>query len=321
MQKINYISILRNSWHLTWHNKYLWWFGLILAIGSGGFNFNFPFNTEDKKFDNEKFAQAADAFFSHYWQWIVAGAILLFVLVIVLAVLKIISRAGLIKSVSKIVSGETTSFKKGFIEGKKYFWKLFLLGLLVFFFMFGIALILFTPVVFLIFLKSYIWAAILGVLAVFLVIILGIIISFIKEYAQLYLILANLNIKNSLENGYLVFRKNILPSIIFSLFLMAISMIVGLAILFSFIIVAAVFVMLGLVFYLLLKWAGVIIAAIPGILIIIAVGLAVQSIFAVFRQTAWILFFREIAAVKTEETVEEKETVKTAEKVLEGGEA
>ena len=102
---------------------------------------------------------------------------------------------------------------------------------------------------------------------------------------------------------------------------MAIGMIVGLAILFSVIVIAAVFFMFGLAAYLLLKWVGAVIIAIPGILIIIAVGLAVQSVFAVFRQTAWILFFQKISAVKSEEIAEEKETVKVSGKVLDAGEA
>ncbi|MFH0969387.1 MAG: hypothetical protein V1804_02670 [Patescibacteria group bacterium] len=321
MPKIDYINILKNSWHLTWHNRFLWWFGLILVIGGGGFNLNFPLSTNNEKIDNEKFIQAASAFLDRYWQWIAAGAILLFILIIIIAVLKIISRAGLIKSISEIILGKTATFKKGFNEGKKYFWKLFFLGLMIFLFIMGIILALLTPVIFLVYLKSYIWAAILGVFAVLLIIVLGIIISFIKEYSRLYLVLSNLNVKNSLENGYLVFRKNILPSVIFSLLLVAIGMIVGLAILFSVIIIAAVFFIFGLAAYLLLKWVGVVMVAIPGILAIIAVGLAVQSIFAVFRQTAWILFFQEIAAIKSEETVKEKETIKVSEKVLDAGEA
>ncbi len=318
---INYLNILKHAWHLTWHNRFLWWFGFILALGSGGFNFNFPLNTDNEKFDDDKFVQAANIFFDRYWQWIIAAAILIFILIIILAVLKIISRAGLIKSASELISGAPANFKKGFNEGKKYFWKLFFLGLVIFFFIFGIILALFTPIIFLIYLKSYIWAAILGVLAVLLIIVLGIITAFIKEYARLYLVLANLNVKNSLENAYLLFRKNILPSIIFALLLIAVGMVVGLAILFSVIIIAMVFVMLGLASYLLLKWVGVAIVAVPGVLAIIAVGLAVQSVFLVFRQTAWILFFREIAAVKSEETVKEKETVKVSEKILDAGEA
>lgn len=321
MVKIDYLNILKNSWHLTWHNKYLWWFGFILALGSRGFNFNFPLNTNSERIDNDKFIQATSDFFSRYWQWIAVGAALLFTLIIVLAILKIISRAGLIKSVAAISLGESATFKKGFNEGKRYFWKLLFLGLIIFFFIFGIILALFTPVVFLIYLKSYIWAAILGVLAILLIIVLGIIVSFIKEYAQLYLVLANLNIKDSLENAYLLFRKNILPSVIFALILMAAGMVVGLAILFSFIIIAAVFVMIGLAFYLLLKWVGVAIVAVPGVLLLIAVGLFIQSVFETFRQTAWVLFFREIAAVKSEETAEEKEAVKVSEKVLDAGEA
>lgn len=319
MSKPDYINILKQSWKITWNSRFLWWFGFFLALGSGGFNF--PLSGKNKEVDEEKFFQTFRSFLDNYWELVTAGLAILLILTVAVIILKTISRGGLIKSVSEITKGKESNFKAGFSEGKKYFWKLFFLGLVIFFFIFGIMLALFTPVIFLIYLKSYIWAAFLGIFAVLLIIVLGIIVSFIKEYARLYLVLSNLNIRNSLENGYLLFRKNILPSIIFSLLLVAIGIIVGLAILFSVIIIAAVFFMLGLAFYLLLKWIGVVMVAIPGILAIITVGLAVQSIFAVFRQTAWILFFREIAAVKTEEAAEEKETVKAAGKVLEGGEA
>lgn len=321
MVKIDYINILKQSWDITWHNKYLWWFGFFLALGGGGFNFNFPLGGENKEVDGEKFFQTFRSFLDNYWELAAAGLAILLILTVAVIILKTISRGGLIKSVSEITRGKESNFKAGFSAGKKYFWKVFLTGLLIGFFILGIIVALLSPVIFLIYLKSYIWAALLGVTAVILIIILGILASFIREYAYIYLITSDLGIRSSLESAFQLFRKNIWRSILFSLILMAVGMIAGLLILFSIFLIALPFLMLGFMLYALLSKLGMIITVVLGSLVIIAAIMLLQSVFETFRQTSWILFFREIASVKTEEEVTEKESVKTAEKILDAGEA
>ncbi|MCX6765430.1 MAG: hypothetical protein NT136_00425 [Candidatus Moranbacteria bacterium] len=322
MKKINYLEILKKSWKITWSNRYLWWFGFFLALGKGGVNFNLPLNwnnQESKK--EEEFIRVFNDFMAGYWEWLLAGLLFMIVLMLVIVVLKIISRAGLIKGAAEIEKGKAFSFKEGFLQGKKYFWKIFLTGFLIAFFLIGIIITLFSPVAFLIYLKSYILAVILGFLAVLLIIALAILVSFIKEYAYIYLVLSNLSVRSSLENAYQLFRRNIWPSVIMMLIFIPIGLAIGIAAMLLLLTLVLVFLIIGLAAYLILAKIGVILTVILGSLVFLALVLLLQSIFETFRQVAWVLFFKEIASVKVEEEVTEKETVKTAEKVLDAGEA
>lgn len=323
MPKIDYLNILKQSWHITWHNKYLWWFGFFLALGSGGGNFNFgwPSGQQTKNQSEQQMLESFNAFLDKYWEYILIGIVAISVIIFILIILKIICRAGLIKSVQKIATGEETSFKKGFLEGKKYFWKLLFLGLIIGFFMLGAILVLATPVVFLIFLKSYIWAILLGILAVLIIITLVILAAFLKEYANLYLVLSGIGIRSSLESAFKLFKKNLGPSIIFSLILIATGIIFGIAVLFSIFVMALIFLAVGFLTYAVFAKMGAIVVAAFGGLTLLLIILFLQSVFETFRQTSWVLFFREIAAVKVEDKITEKEQVKVIGKVLEGGEA
>ena len=66
-----------------------------------------------------------------------------------------------------------------------------------------------------------------------------------------------------------------------------------------------IFLIPGLLAYFLMgKWM-IIVLAVLGFLILLAGILAINSIYAVFAQTIWILFFRQIALPKEEEKVVE----------------
>jgi len=316
MKKIDYLGILKKSWNITWHNKYLWWFGFFLALGSGGGSYNFPAGSENTEENGEKIIQAVSSFIETYWVLLLTGLLILIVLFLVVVVLKIISRAGLIKSVDKINKGETSSFKEGFSQGKKYFWKILFTGLLLSIFVMAVIAALASPVVLLVILKSYILAVIMGIMAVLIIIILAIIVAFIREYAYIYLVLSDIGIKPALENAYSLFRKNILPSIILALIFIPIGIVVGIGILMVLILLALIFVMIGLALYFILSKIGVVIAITLGVLVFLVVVLFIQSVFQTFRQAVWVLFFKEIASVEKEDIIKEAEIVKAEGKVL-----
>jgi hypothetical protein len=316
MKKINYLDILKNSWNLTWINKHLWWFGLFLALGSSGLSFNYPMRMDQSSANGDQLFKIAGQFVANHWNLIIAGTIIFAVIVLAVIILKVISRGGLIKSISEITTGKNVSFKNGFTVGRKYFWRVFTVGLVISLFFAGIAIALFTPVMFLLYLKSYFGAILIAIPAVLIAAVLGIFSYFIRQYAYIYLVVSNLGIGASLENALLVFNKNILVSIIFSLFLIAIGMVIGIVTAVSIVATGLVFFIVGLILNLLFAKIGIIITVITGSLVALLLMLAVQSIFEVFKQTAWLLFFREIAVIKKEETVTEAESIKAPEKVL-----
>ena len=79
----------------------------------------------------------------------------------------------------------------------------------------------------------------------------------------------------------------------------------GLAALAFVLAIVLIFLIPGLLAYFLMaKWI-IIVLSILGILILLAGILTINSIYAVFAQTIWILFFRQIALPKEEEKVVE----------------
>jgi hypothetical protein len=305
MKEINYLEIIKNSWRITWSNKYLWWFGLFLSLGgSGNFNFNFPQNDDWKKQAGNG-GEAVASFLSRHSELFIVIILIAIILGIALIVLKIISQAGLIKTLNKIETTKEKSFRKGFREGKKYFWKLLSIGLILGFLILALVFVLAVPVVFLFYLHAIIFGVLAALLAIAIFIPLVIIASFIGKYAGFYIILSDLGIGASIERGYQIFRKNIRTSIIMALFFIPISMALAFAIFFIILIIGLIFLAIGALLYLIFSKIGIAVAVISGIMVLLASIILLSSVYQVFYQTTWLLFFKEIASVKEEKKVAE----------------
>jgi hypothetical protein len=307
---IPYMDILKNSFRITWKNKFLWWFGFLISLGTfGSFNANFPTGGNSEEISDEEmiaFFQSVKNFFYQYLYWIILGIVLMTILWLVLYVLGKIARGALIKSVEEINNGKKSGFKKGFSEGKKYFWKILGLDLLLSFSLTIFLLIVITPSIILFIYKSYISGVLLLLLAILFFIALTILTSFLRNFGHIYIVLGKLNIWNAIEKSYDLFRKNLWSSILMSLVLMAVGL--GLSIIFIF----AIFIflilsfLLGLLFWTIAKTIGIIIfGTIATFILLIAIFIA-RSALEVFYQTNWILFFKEIAIQpKAEEAIAE----------------
>src|SRR5665647_3178857 len=97
--QINYGSLIKEAWQITWQNKYLWWFGLLVSLSGGGsFNFNFPSsgNREGESVFRNSFESKISEWFSLYREWIVLVVILVFLLMIVFLILNVWGRGALI---------------------------------------------------------------------------------------------------------------------------------------------------------------------------------------------------------------------------------
>jgi len=316
MQNIDYTGILKKSWQITWSNKYLWWFGFFLALGSFGGGPNWSGSSTKNTQSNDEISSKLGEFVANYWQWLILAAIFLFIIILLIAVLKLICQAGIIKSGNDLIKGQASSFKKGFLEGKKYFWKLFFLSFIVSFFMLGVVLALLSPVIFLALIKSYFWAIIFGIAALMMIVVLSIVASFVWMYAVYYITLSDLGIKNSLENSFQLFKNNFVPSIIFALIFFALGIIFNIALFLILIVLGLVFLALGFLMNAIMSKTGILIDAIVGGLVLSVVLFFSQAVFETFRQISWLLLFREIASGKSEEKVAVMKTYKPAEKVL-----
>jgi hypothetical protein len=302
MPNIDYLGIFKDSWHLTWKKKYLWWFGLLASFSSGVGNvFNYSGSDQDKK--------AVE--YLHQNVRLSLLIIFLFAAIfLALFILGIIGRGALIKSIDQETKNKSENFKSGFKEGKKYFWRLFLLSTVLFLLLLVSIIVLAVPVVFLFYQGAQFLGALLAVFAVLIFIPLVILVYFARIYGYLYIVLGKLSPFSALEAAYSLFSKNILSSIILALLFIPVTLAMGLAILSIVISTGLVFLIIGLLTYTALGQAGAITIISLAVLFFLAAVLFLQSIYETFAQTAWIKFFYIIASPKETEPVESEEPEK-----------
>jgi hypothetical protein len=308
MKKIKYFEILKDAWQVTWKNRYLWWFGFLTIFSGGG---TIYFNFGEK---NEKEFQKVVEFFSIHPNAAIAILVMAVAFCLLFLILGIIAEGALIKSVQKTLGGEKYNFKAGLKEGRKYFWKLFLIRLVAGFFIFAVAFLFAVPITFIFINKFYllgILAAVLGLLILIPVLFLA---CFTKKFGYFYAVMFDLSLGESLENGYKLILNNIWNSLLVAVIFVVIKILVFSLILLALLLLVVPVLIIGGIFFLILKMTGVILVAILVGLVLAVFFFAVGSVFKVFTETAWILFFKEIAKTEEKEIVAEKELeIKPAE--------
>jgi hypothetical protein len=291
-KEVPFLEIFKQAAVIVWQNRFLLWFGALVALGSPG-----SFNYSGRDSDFGKNGEMAKQFFETHWEIVFLVALFFLIVGIVLFLISVVGKAGLIKSIIKITQNKKTAFRQGWREGKKYLWKLFGLSLLFFAATLVILLVLGVPVAYLILIHSWISAALVGILAIAIFIPLLFILAITNIFAQFYIILSELKIWSAVEAGYNLLLKNIVNSLIFGLLLMALTMLSMFILIPVVIIALIIFVPAGILFHSLNAIAfGVFLFS--AILLFLALILFVSSIFQTYRITAWTLFFREIAKVE-----------------------
>jgi hypothetical protein len=322
MPQIEYIAILKKAWQIAWEKKYLWWFGFFVALlGTGGMNFSL---NDQEKTDLAKSQAGKDIvnFISTHHEAIMILLGIAMIIILLFVILGIIGRGALIKSIDSEIKGQSLNFKAGFGEGRRYAGRIFLLGLTLGLGIFFTLIILAIPVIFFFVNHSYILGALLGILAVFIFIPLMILTSFLRIFGQLYLILGDLGVFASFESAYNLFRKNIFSSVIMGLILWPVSLAAALAVISAAILIAIIFLAIGFLLSFFLGKIGIIIAAVPGVLSLLAVIFFTRAVWEAYAQTVWILFFFEIAKPKILEAAleveegKEKTSIPTIEPVI-----
>jgi len=293
-KELPFIEILKEAARIVWRNKFLLWFGVLLALGSPG-SFNIG-GSEDWGGKGD----AAKKFIETHWQIVVAAALFLFAVGIALFLVSLIGKAGLVRSVNLITQGKKTSFREGWRTGKKYLGNLFRLFLLFFFATVVIVLVLAVPVIFLAAKGSWAGALLVGLLAVAIFVPLVFVLALTNIFAEFYIILSGLKVWSAVESGYNLLLKNIGNSIVFSLLLLVVNLAAGIALLPVAGIALLILVPTGILFYYMSKIIfGIFLFF--AVLLFLLVILFVSSIFLTYKTTAWTLFFREIAKVEDEE--------------------
>jgi len=303
MPKVSYLEIFKDALKLAWGNKYLWWFGFFIALSEVLLSFEYSFEEED--YDPIKYQSLLDAYSLTSSAFILISLAVFSVITFILLAIDAFGRGALIHSLNETSENRPANFKLGSQAGRKNFWKILSISILIGTFNLLSLIILFAPVVFLFFTKSYIIGTLLGIIAAIIIIPLFFITAFLKIFGYLYVVAGKTSVWGSLENSYNLLLKNLKATFTILLLLLVLNMIL----LFSFLIIlipfVVIFLLIGGILFLFLEKIGIIITASVAGLLFFALILAIKSIYNVFIQTIWLLFFRSIAKPEAPEKIGE----------------
>lgn len=299
MKKVQYFEILKRAFLMVWENKFLWFFGLLIFLGS--FYVSFNFNSNGTAEQSDRIREIFSNYIQKYPKLFIGLVLTLVVLMIILFVLRVIATAAIIKSANNIAVYGQSKISAIFSEARKYFWQLALLEIIIGFAFAIVVVILIIPIIYLWILKATILAILSAIIATIILLTLIIIAQYLRKYAYFYIVLGNMKIKIALESAYILLIKNIWESLIMGLIGIGVGM-VAMMVIFVFILAIAIMCApFGFIIYLAFAKTGALVILILGIIIGCAAMLTLLSFLTAFMQSAWVLFFQEISLAKKEE--------------------
>jgi flagellar biosynthesis protein FliQ len=250
---IHYSNILSRAWNITWKYKILWFFGFLAMLGggggSGGFspqtsyqfsgtdNANPPRewrnvgNTANLPPEWRNFIDQISRIDINTWITVAVGIVCcLFLLGIALWLLSIVGRGGLIGGIVKADATGSVSFREAWGMGRRYFWRLLLVRLLAIVVGLVAAVVIILPGIFI----GILTCGLGFIPLICVVFIAGVVIRvwfLLMDYA---VVMENQGVGEAIGRAWTVLGEHIGPIIIFYIILFAISLGIGIVMLFLF---------------------------------------------------------------------------------------
>ncbi|KKS35296.1 MAG: putative membrane protein [Parcubacteria group bacterium GW2011_GWC2_42_12] len=305
-----YRNILKQSWRLTWRNKYLWVFGVFAAfLGNGGeleilFN-NLGGDPGQALFPSWQRIASTGVFSWHTYANIgnllkndtlnmiifLLMALLVLACLVFLVWLVIVSQAAIVSNTAAIIKQKNRTLRDGLDAGRLYFWPVLVLNIIIKAVVYILLAAISLPVIFS---PAGLSANLFYILALIIAVPVAIILSFIMKYAIAYVIIYKSKTGQALKQSWRLFKGNWLISLEMAVMLFFINLLVGLAVVLAILALAVPFLFLGLIFYYALaavgSWLIVALAFTSFLLIVVVVGAAL----AVFQIASWISLFMEL---------------------------
>jgi hypothetical protein len=203
-------EVLSRAWQIIWKHKVLWIFGILTGCASGGGTGN---PGSSLSYQEEQFPYEIERVINQIqdWQWVViiGTAILVILVLVVLAIfLGTIGRIGLIRGTQQADKGvEKLAFGELFRGSIPYFWRVFLLNLII-----GLALGLAFIVVILMVVFGGIFTLGIGLICLLPLLCLMIpvawVVGVIIEQSNVAIVVENLGIMDGLKRGWEVVKAN-----------------------------------------------------------------------------------------------------------------
>lgn len=345
-----YRRILSQAWKITWHHKYLWFFGLFAVLFTSGGEYeifvrifggdiNQPILpgmrrvAETGIFSQQGMEGISRVIKNDPLTLMKVGLVLLVILVlfIFLIWLSVISQTALVKNVSsllgkKIASSKTgavfskvasNNFSSSVLKASEKFWPIFGLNVVNKAVIYLAFILVSLPIILT---AGGIGAIIksLYVIAFIVFVPIALALSFIFKYAIAYVVIKGSKFVDSIKDGWQLFIKNWLVSLEMAFILFFINFIAGLLIILIVLSLIIPFLFLALVVYQLATTIGFWIIITIAFIALLAVIVLSGAILSTFQISSWTTLFIELInrggvskIVRIAEAVKEKITDKT----------
>lgn len=319
---MDYVAILKQALQITWRNKALWLFGILLAIfggsGGGGGNFaNWQTGPNDGTFSGPNGFDFPTLNPGIIVAIIIALMALFFVLMLVGIVVRSVSRASLIGMVGKIEDNISVGIKDGWRIGwSAKAWHIFgvnvVIGVPVFVLAMVSLIVVIAPLLLIVMDDSLMPIAIILAIIfllgwIFMMFVLGVIISPITEISWRYAVFGEDGVLSSIKQSLSLIRGAIKNVIIMLLVLFGVGIAWGIISFIIMVILLILGVLIGgipaLIGYMLTQESiAAVLAGVPVFLAILILPLLFASgLYLTFHSAVWTLFFRELEADKATE--------------------
>lgn len=307
-----YRTILKRAWDNAWQHKYLWFFGLFAALLGNGGELELIFRSFDEEARNtlfptwQRFAETGlftkaglsnIGNLAHTEPLSLFFVLTAFLIVVLLALfvlwLAIVSQIAIVHNTAKIKHDKEHDFKDGVMQGIKKFWPVFGLNIFIkaiaglLFFLIGIPIVLGMV-------KTSAMINLSYVLMFIVFIPISLVLSFVFKYAIVYTVVKGQKFFIAIRSGWTLFQKNWLVSMEMAILLFFINFLAGIALLFSFLVLAVPLLFVILIFSELTAtvnfWFFIMAAIILLLLIVVFFG----ALLATFQISAWTHLFIEL---------------------------
>lgn len=226
---MDYGEILSRAWRIIWKHKILWIFGIMAGCSSGGGgNSGGSYRANSSDFDSGypgEVAASIQRFFDQIGPemltlLIIAGVCLVLGLIVLGVFLGITGRVGLIRGTLQAEREAEPQLRFGelFRGSLPFFWRQFLLGLLMFVLILGLILIgilVAVPAT----LLTFGFALLCLIPLICLLIPIGAALHVVIQQSQIAIVVEDLGVIDGLKRGWEVFRANLLPYLVMWLIL------------------------------------------------------------------------------------------------------
>jgi hypothetical protein len=286
-------KLFSRAWQITWRWKVLWVFGFLVSLGQGFRGGNRVIWVED--------CWRLERFLPEVVDILIALACLGLIVGIALWVLSVIGRGALIGGVQQVEEEGSTDLRRAWMVGVSRFWTLFGLSFLT-----GLPVLILVILLIAAFVGPIVTDAIIssdrgglsglsvlsflcGVPLCCSTIVVGILLSQIRTYAERAAVLEGLGWIDAFRRGWQVLKENIGPTVVFWLILFAIGAVFAIVVGGGLLVLAAPFVAL---FSRIRPGAWVLIPICGGGLLVIVASALIGSVVQTFTSATWTLAYR-----------------------------